>query len=166
MLSKDNEANVFLKRAFHDHGVLKIYQALARGRIDWERQDVDAPLGPSPTSEVTVSTMSAGRRPGRKRQSSRAEAVPGMTLCLYPACSTVGLAVFCSVAPTQRAVVPRAATRASGSSVGSGVPVISSTPTRNRRTVGVTSIGQRWLPTAVTAAASRVTAFSVLICDP
>lgn len=54
VLSKDNEANVFLKRAFHDHGVQKIYQALARGRVEWERQDVDAPLGPSPTSEVRL----------------------------------------------------------------------------------------------------------------
>lgn len=54
VLSKDAAANAFLKRAFRDYGVYKTYQALARGLIPWDQQELIAPLGRSPTSEVKL----------------------------------------------------------------------------------------------------------------
>ena len=64
-----------------------------------------------------------------------AVARPGITLCLYPADSMVGLAVFDIVAPTIRAMVPR---RASVSSTRSGSRSTSNaSATASRRPVAV-----------------------------
>lgn len=54
VLSKDMEMNAFLKKAFQEHRARKTYQALARGVIAWERQEVDAPLGHREGSEIRI----------------------------------------------------------------------------------------------------------------
>lgn len=45
LLTKDREANVFLKEAIVAGQVEKEYLALAKGRIPWEQRDVHAPIG-------------------------------------------------------------------------------------------------------------------------
>ncbi len=45
LLTKDREANVFLKEAVAKGKVHKEYLALARGSIDWDQRDVIAPIG-------------------------------------------------------------------------------------------------------------------------
>ena len=45
VLSKDRQANVFLKEAFKRGEVVKEYEALARGHLDFDHRVVDAPIG-------------------------------------------------------------------------------------------------------------------------
>ena len=54
VLTKDLEANAFLKKAFADRHVTKIYQAIARGVIPWDGQDVVAPIGEALSSEIKL----------------------------------------------------------------------------------------------------------------
>ena len=44
-LTKDREANIFLKEAIVEGAVEKEYVALAKGSVDWEHRDVRAPIG-------------------------------------------------------------------------------------------------------------------------
>ena len=54
VLTKELEANRILKRALLEGQVRKEYLAVVRGQPDWEELDIDAPLGPSPHSEVKL----------------------------------------------------------------------------------------------------------------
>lgn len=47
LLTKDLEANRFLKAALLEGRVRKEYVALAKGRVPWTRRTVDAPIGPA-----------------------------------------------------------------------------------------------------------------------
>jgi len=52
VMTKDREANAFLKKHFVERKVRKVYRAIARGVIPWEEQRVDAPIGKAEHSEI------------------------------------------------------------------------------------------------------------------
>ncbi|MCB9779777.1 MAG: RluA family pseudouridine synthase [Alphaproteobacteria bacterium] len=54
VLTKDLDANVFLKDEIQARRVHKIYQAVSRGRIPWDQQEIRAPIGDHPDSEVRL----------------------------------------------------------------------------------------------------------------
>lgn len=54
LLTKDKEANAFLKTNMANRNVQKIYQAIARGVPDWEENDLVVPIGVQTTSEVRL----------------------------------------------------------------------------------------------------------------
>ncbi len=54
LLTKDREANAWMKKVFRDRKVRKVYQAIARGVIPWEEQEVDAPIGLATGSAVNL----------------------------------------------------------------------------------------------------------------
>ncbi|MBW1877431.1 MAG: RluA family pseudouridine synthase [Deltaproteobacteria bacterium] len=47
VLTKDREANAYLKRVFKEGGAVKEYVALCRGHVPWEHRVIDAPIGPA-----------------------------------------------------------------------------------------------------------------------
>ncbi len=54
LLTKDKEANAFLKTNMANRNVQKIYQAITRGVPDWEEKDLIAPIGIQIGSEVRL----------------------------------------------------------------------------------------------------------------
>lgn len=54
ILTKDLDANVFVKEAIRQREADKRYLAIARGHIPWDEQEVRAPIGDSPASEVRL----------------------------------------------------------------------------------------------------------------
>lgn len=54
ILTKDLEANVFVKEAIREREADKRYLAVARGWIPWEHQEVHARIGDAPDSEVRL----------------------------------------------------------------------------------------------------------------
>jgi 23S rRNA pseudouridine1911/1915/1917 synthase len=54
LLSKDKEANSFIKIRLADRGLQKVYRAIVRGNPDWDSKDLVAPIGVDPTSEVRL----------------------------------------------------------------------------------------------------------------
>ena len=54
LLTKDRKANAWMKKLFRDRKVRKVYQAIARGVIPWEEQDVEEPIGKAINSEVNL----------------------------------------------------------------------------------------------------------------
>jgi 23S rRNA pseudouridine1911/1915/1917 synthase len=54
LLTKDKEANAWMKKAFRERKVRKIYKAIARGVIPWDEKVVEAPIGLVPGSEVNL----------------------------------------------------------------------------------------------------------------
>ena len=46
LISRDIEANRFLKKAVHDREVLKEYQAICKGRIPWDKRHLKGSIGP------------------------------------------------------------------------------------------------------------------------
>ena len=125
------------------------------------RDDLDVGPASSRTRARTVSSS-----PGRQRTSIRASAASGMTLCLYPACSTVGFDVVCSAAWMKRDAEPVA------SAISSGPVTAGSTPRNRATSVTIASVvadrrtGHSSLPMRATAAASFVTALSRMTCEP
>ena len=104
--------------------------------------------------------------PGSVRQSMVAVARPGITFSLYPAASRVGLAVLRSVAPMIGATAASFEIAISGSSRSISRPRTSDTASRNARTVGVITTGNRCRPSRATASHSTVTALSSWIIEP
>ncbi|MCB9680693.1 MAG: RluA family pseudouridine synthase [Alphaproteobacteria bacterium] len=47
LITKDLEANRWLKARLHDDGSVKAYLAIAKGVPDWDERTIDAPLGPA-----------------------------------------------------------------------------------------------------------------------
>ena len=47
LLAKDDEANRFLKEKIKFGALHKVYEALARGRIDWSQRRLEGPIGPA-----------------------------------------------------------------------------------------------------------------------
>ena len=90
--------------------------------------------------------------PGTNRPSIAAVARPGMTLCLYPAASIVGLAVLAIVAPTIRAMLPSRASVSSARSGSSSMPNASDTASRKARWASVILCGHSYAPIRATAA--------------
>ena len=54
IISKDKVANAFLKKKLADREVQKVYQAVVRGSPDWERREIQEPIGLSEYSEVRL----------------------------------------------------------------------------------------------------------------
>jgi len=54
LLTKDKEANAFLKTNMAERNVQKIYQAITRGVPDWDEKDLVAPIGVQMKSEVRL----------------------------------------------------------------------------------------------------------------
>lgn len=54
VLTKDVDANRFLKAELVARRVHKVYQAVARGWIPWDEQEIHAPIGDHPDSEVRL----------------------------------------------------------------------------------------------------------------
>jgi 23S rRNA pseudouridine1911/1915/1917 synthase len=47
VLTRDARANAALKKTFVRGGANKVYEAIVRGRVPWERRTIDAPIGPA-----------------------------------------------------------------------------------------------------------------------
>ena len=54
VLTKDKEANAFLKTKFANREVQKTYHAIVKGSPEWEVQDINAPIGIDEDSEVRL----------------------------------------------------------------------------------------------------------------
>ncbi len=54
LLSKDREANAWMKKVFRERRARKIYKAIARGIIPWDEKEVNVPIGLVPGSEVNL----------------------------------------------------------------------------------------------------------------
>lgn len=54
ILTKDMVSNAYIKQIIKDRQVHKSYQAIARGLIPWEEQDVRAPIGDRTDSEIRL----------------------------------------------------------------------------------------------------------------
>jgi 23S rRNA pseudouridine1911/1915/1917 synthase len=65
LVARSELANVGVKQAFKDREVLKTYHAIVRGRVPWDHQDVDAPIG-SDDSEIRIKQgVVSGGQPAR-----------------------------------------------------------------------------------------------------
>lgn len=65
LVARSELANVGVKQAFKDREVLKTYHAIVRGRVAWDYQDVDAPIG-SDDSEIRIKQgVVSGGQPAR-----------------------------------------------------------------------------------------------------
>jgi 23S rRNA pseudouridine1911/1915/1917 synthase len=54
LIARTKLANVAVKQAFKDREVLKTYHAIVRGRVPWDAQDVDAPIGFLPDRVIRI----------------------------------------------------------------------------------------------------------------
>ena len=54
LLSKDKEANSFLKIRLANRGLQKVYHAIVHGDPRWNEQEVNAPIGISPSSKIRL----------------------------------------------------------------------------------------------------------------
>ncbi len=54
VLTKDREANAFLKQAFFAHRAQKVYAAIVKGVVPWSERDVAAPIGKALSSAVNL----------------------------------------------------------------------------------------------------------------
>src|SRR6218665_1151110 len=95
-----------------------------------------------------------------------ASARAGMTLCLKPACNTVGLEVVRRVGVTNPAAVPVARASSSGDLSCGSTPTIFATPASNSRVVAVRRTGHSIRPSRTTASASAVMALSRICREP
>lgn len=66
LLARSELANVSVKQAFKEREVLKTYHAIVRGRVPWDQQDVDAPIGSIPGSIIRIKqAVVSGGQPAR-----------------------------------------------------------------------------------------------------
>ena len=54
VLTKDKEANAFLKRAFFEKTPLKTYHAIVHGSPDWDERVIDGSIGHAPGSAIRI----------------------------------------------------------------------------------------------------------------
>ncbi len=66
LLARSDLANVAVKQAFKDREIGKTYHAIVRGRVPWDQQDVDAPIGSAPDSVIRIKqAVVSGGQPAR-----------------------------------------------------------------------------------------------------
>ena len=110
--------------------------------------------------------LSSSSYPGKNLPSMTAEADAGITFSLYPASNIVGLAVFCNVAPTIRAVGPISANKGVRSAGLNGLPVACAIFSKRILTVFVYLWGHWYRPILATASVIKVIAFSSFNIEP
>lgn len=65
LVARSELANVAVKQAFKDREVLKTYHAIVRGRVPWDQQDVDAPIGSDDSVIRIKQGVVSGGQPAR-----------------------------------------------------------------------------------------------------